>query len=149
MQGGSPRTGSSAKRFLNFFLNETNAMRDDSKTHDKKATRRAFLRRALSFGAASVGAGTLLAACGGEQEGGAAGEEDALAACNDVSGLSEEEKQVRQNFEYVNETPYPEKRCNNCQFYQQPEGGTVCGGCQLFAGPVSPQGYCNSWIAMA
>ena len=126
-------------------------MHDHSKTNDKRASRRAFLRRTLGLGAASVGAGALLAACGGEQGGaeGAAGEvESDLAACGDVSGLSEDEKQLRQNFEYVNETPYPEKRCDNCQFYQQPEGDAVCGGCQLFAGPVSPEGYCNSWIAM-
>ncbi|MFB6099179.1 MAG: high-potential iron-sulfur protein [Salinibacter sp.] len=62
--------------------------------------------------------------------------------------LSEQQKKQRKqmvkSLQYVEETPNPKKNCGNCQLYQKGEYGS-CGGCQLFPGPVTKNGYCNSW----
>jgi hypothetical protein len=38
-----------------------------------------------------------------------------------------------------------EQRCDNCQFYIQPEGDAEMGGCQLVSGKIAPQAWCNIW----
>ncbi len=106
----------------------------------KSTSRRTFLRGLLSAGAAGLGVGALVSACGG-------GSEKVIATpCADLSDLTEQQIAVRENFDYVSETPYPEKRCDNCQFYVPAKAGESCGGCQLFAGPVAAEGYCTSWV---
>ncbi len=128
-------------------------------------SRRGFLGRALALGAAGLGAPALLAACGGGENGAAGngaaqggsaagGEADVVAAeCAGFDQLTDQEMQMRQTLGYVDVTPDPDKLCTNCQFYETTyEGGgadSPCGGCLLFAGPVAPDGYCNSWAAMA
>lgn len=104
-----------------------------------RPTRRQFL---VSTGAA-LGLTPLLAACGG-------GEGDLVAAeCAGYDALSPQDLGARQALNYVDETPIPLQRCDNCQFYQADanEGGSACGGCQLFAGPVVAGGYCTGWAA--
>ena len=54
---------------------------------------------------------------------------------------------MRNSLQYVDNSPYPEKLCKNCEFWQ-PEGAAECGGCQLIKGPIHPMGYCTSWVAM-
>lgn len=99
-------------------------------------SRRQFL---VATGAA-LGLGPLLAACGG-------GSGDVVAAeCAGYDVLTPQDLQARAGLNYVDNTPIPEQRCDNCQFYVQPTGGSPCGGCQLFAGPVAPGGYCISWV---
>ncbi len=113
-------------------------------------SRRAFLQRISAMSALGVGAGTLLSACGGEKTSGEAAETQSAQTggqCTDLTGLTEAEIQARQTLGYVDESPYPEKLCNNCQFWIVPEGGAYCGGCQILKGPVAPEGYCNSWAA--
>ena len=68
--------------------------------------------------------------------------------CSDLSQLTEEEKSIRKELEYVAESPYPEKVCDNCAVWIKPEEGKVCGGCEIMAGPVHPKGYCASWVEM-
>lgn len=124
---------------------------------EKEVTRRAFLTRASAFGLAAIGSGTILSACGGgDGNGGAASEAPAaepsqpMAAepdCSDLSGLTDAELQMRETLAYVEDSPYPEKRCDNCQLYIEPEGDAACGGCQIIKGPIAPQGYCTSWAA--
>jgi len=118
-------------------------------------TRRRFLQ---SLGLASVvgASGSLLAACGGSDdsgetqgdEGAATGGQTASANCSDLSMLSEQEKKQRsqmvKSLQYVEETPQKEKYCSNCQLFQKGKYDG-CGGCQLFPGPVTDNGYCNSW----
>ena len=81
----------------------------------------------------------------------AAGGTTAADPCNDLSALSEADRQqaqqMRQTLGYVSETPYEDKRCDNCQFWQAPVGSAPCGGCQLIKGPIHAEGYCNSWAA--
>ena len=117
-----------------------------------KVSRRSFLQRLGALGVAGVGASTVLSACGGDD---AAPADDATAdadfACDDLSGLSDQEIEQReqqvQTLQYVEETPNPDELCSNCTFWQEPEAGDQCGGCDLFPGPVHPDGWCNSWVA--
>ena len=107
-------------------------------------SRRLFLQR---LGVAA-GAGVFLSACTPES-----GEADPEMAeegfsCLDTTGLTDMEIQMRQTLAYVDESPYPEKLCNNCQFWQPAATENECGGCQLLKGPIHPQGYCNSWAPM-
>lgn len=113
-------------------------------------SRKDFLKKLGLAGVAGVGATSFLTACGGgsseEGDSSSASESTGAAPCNDTSGLTDADINLREEtFKYVNETPYPEKRCDNCQLYIEPEAGSQCGGCSLFKGPVAPGGYCNSW----
>lgn len=123
-------------------------------------SRRDFLLRVSAMGAVAAGSGTLLAACGGGQtetaapeaaapEAPAAEPEQQAAAvdCSDVSGLTDAEKQMRTQLQYVDETPDAAKRCDGCALYTAPEGDAACGGCQIVKGPIAPGGWCVSWAA--
>jgi hypothetical protein len=125
-------------------------------------SRRVFLRRA---GLAGMGAAVLLAGCGrGDEK--ATAEADTAAGtaartpadtagqavaeprpCDDLSGLSPEQIELRETFGYVEEAPDPEFECHHCEFYHEPAPGKYCGGCTLFAGPVNPEGFCDSFSA--
>jgi hypothetical protein len=108
--------------------------------------RKDFLKKFGLMGVAAVGATTLITACGGGEQQPAPAPAPAAAAepCNDLSGLTEQDLQLRANVEYVTETAIPEQRCDNCQLYTAPNGG--CGGCLLFAGPVTAAGWCTAWV---
>lgn len=119
-------------------------------------SRRDFLLRVSAFGALAVGSGTVLAACGGGEEPaaeagaetGAGGGDMAAAQCDDVTGLTEQEISMRETLQYVSNSPYEDKLCSNCQLYIEAEAGAQCGGCQIIAGPIAPEGYCTSWAPM-
>lgn len=120
-------------------------------------SRRSFLQRVGAVGAAGLGAGVFLSACGGDAETeapevvedseGGLTPNQAGVDCTDVTGLTEEEIQVRETLQYVDNSPFPEKVCDNCHFWQPAEAGASCGGCQILKGPVAPGGYCTSWTA--
>lgn len=111
------------------------------------SSRREFLQKIAALGTAGVVTPTLLTACGGGDGTGTTADGGAEFSCTDTSGLTEAQVQQRENANYVDETPNPEQRCNNCQLYTEPEEGAQCGGCQVLAGPVHPQGYCDLWVA--
>ena len=98
-------------------------------------------RRFLATSAGALGLGSVLAACGGGGGGVAAAE------CEGYDALSAADLQQRAALAYVDNSGVIGKKCNNCSFYVVPEGGSACGGCQLFAGPVAPEGYCTGWVA--
>lgn len=101
------------------------------------SNRREFLTR-LGVGALAVGATAALSACGKSGGGDA-------PQCKDPTGGTDAQ---RKGVNYVDATPNPEKRCDNCALYQAGEGG--CGKCTLFAGTaVAPAGYCDSWAKKA
>ena len=122
-------------------------------------SRRDFLGRFAVIGAAGLGASSLLAACGGGEQpadapaetapGAPAADGVVAAQCEGYDALTEQDLQTRQTLGYVDDSPNPQQLCSNCRFYTQPTGGSPCGGCTLFAGPVAPGGYCNSWAALA
>lgn len=136
--------------------------------HNDDVSRRSFLQRISIIGVAGVGGSTLLSACGGGSEGQEGGSEQAQTSegggqaaadldCDDLSALSDAQMQQRsqmaESLNYVAETPNPEQNCANCALYQQPDAeettDNACGGCQLFPGPVYPNGYCTSWAPAA
>ncbi len=110
---------------------------------DLSVSRRDFLLRCAALGAA----GSVLSACG--DSGRPTAETEAGGVCSDVSGLTPAEAQTRRTFNYVEQTPLPEKRCDNCRFWLAPAEDAACGGCTLVKGPINPGGYCTSWIAPA
>ena len=120
---------------------------------NNQSSRREFLQRLTLLGTAGVVTPMVLSACGGNgEQGGDAttGGETTSAAnfsCTDTSGLSEQEIQMRDNAQYVDDSPNDDKRCNNCQLYTEPAGDAQCGGCQVIKGPIHPEGYCNLWVA--
>lgn len=69
--------------------------------------------------------------------------------CEDASGLSEEDQQLRSALEYRDVSPHEDqKNCANCAFYKAGKKN-ACGQCTLVKGPIHPQGYCNSWASKA
>lgn len=108
---------------------------------DAKMGRRDAARRALMVLGAAAIAPSALAACGGEE----AAEE---LTCTDTAGLSPAEIQTRQSQNYVDHSPN-ENECSGCRFYQAPQQEGTCGGCQVIAGPIHPDGYCDLYAAQA
>ena len=99
-------------------------------------------RRFLAATGAALGLGPVLAACGG-------GGVPTAASCEGYAELTETQLASRQALQYVDVSERADQNCANCRVYNQPEGGSPCGGCQLFAGPVSPKGWCSGWVAQA
>lgn len=69
--------------------------------------------------------------------------------CRDLSDLSSDEIEWREESGYVDQTPNPAQRCDNCEFWEPPRGDTPCGGCTVMAGPIAPGAYCDLWEASA
>lgn len=101
-----------------------------------EVSRRDFLTRSLSIGAAGVVAGAFLSACG-KKEGG--------DPCADESKLTGTEKTVRKSTKYVAKSPHKDKLCDNCLHWIDPEAGSPCGGCKVVKGPIAAKGHCNLW----
>jgi len=67
--------------------------------------------------------------------------------CDDVSGLSKEDAELRTSLEYQDRSPHGEnKSCSICAFFKAGKKDE-CGQCTLVRGPINPLGYCNSWAA--
>lgn len=141
---------------------------------NKKQTRKEFLANASKLSAAAVIGGTWLSACGSsseqsesysqqdddatlamqqkaEEEIEAESHIDDLAGtdgCNDLSGLTEREISMREQLKYVAQSEKAEQVCKNCRFWQPAQPGETCGGCQLIKGPIHPNGWCQSWVAL-
>ena len=122
----------------------------------KDISRRHFIQRLSLFGAAGIGAGSLLTACGGgEQQPQAADDESAQVAeeattaegftCTDTSGLTEQDLTIRNTLQYVDASSDPEKLCDGCALYVAAEAGQNCGTCTVIKGPIHPKGSCTSW----
>lgn len=124
---------------------------------NKDFSRRDFLLKASGLGAVAIGGSSVLAACGGKEGASEApaaapatpqeAPQTASVTCDDLTGLTDQEKQMRTALQYVDETTIADKRCDNCQLYIEPEGDSPCGGCKILKGPIAPAGYCTSWAA--
>jgi len=67
--------------------------------------------------------------------------------CEDVTGLSAADVELRTALEYRDVSPYGEKKnCSICAFYNA-RRENECGRCTLVKGPIHPRGYCKSWAA--
>ena len=73
----------------------------------------------------------------------------AAAAGDDGCGgaIDDKSKNLRSTLQYVEKSTTEGKNCSNCLQYKAPAAGKKCGGCNLFSGPVQPNGYCLSWAA--
>jgi hypothetical protein len=110
--------------------------------------RKEFLQSILSLSLVGWGSQFLFSGCGGKNEDQVSTEKTSTKdPCEDLSGLTQEDLEVRENFEYVHQTPYPEKRCDNCSLWISPKEGEPCGGCQIINGPIKAEGYCTAWVA--
>lgn len=97
-------------------------------------SRRRFLASAAALGLAP------LAACGDQVV--------RASSCEGYAALDARDLQQRQALGYLDVTPDLAQQCAGCAYYQA-SVVPPCGGCQLFAGPVSPAGYCASWASSA
>ncbi len=124
---------------------------------NKDISRRAFIQRVSLFGAAGIGASSLLAACGGGEQpaatpSGTSAETPAATpsaegfTCMDTTGLTEAEIAARTNLNYVDKTAVEGKQCDNCALYIAAAEGANCGTCQTIKGPIHPEGYCDIWV---
>lgn len=104
-------------------------------------SRKDFFKQFGLIGITAVGAGALLTACGG---GGS--EKATVDPCNDLTGLTQGDLDMRNNLEYVTASTVEGQNCANCQLLKAPEGGSSCSGCLLFKGPVTQEGWCKSWV---
>lgn len=66
----------------------------------------------------------------------------APVSCNDVSGLSPEEAQVRTTLGYTDRAPAEAQACERCQQWVPGSLGG-CGSCKIMKGPVHPSGSCR------
>ena len=110
-------------------------------------SRRQFVWKVILRTGGLLGAGAVLAHCTDRKK-----EEknpdtaDATAdPCGDLTGVSENDIELRKKFAYVKQSPIADNQCNNCNLYLPPKEGSSCGGCMLFKGPVYPSGYCTYW----
>lgn len=111
-------------------------------------SRRGFIGKCLGISSLAAVATFALTGCGqGKQQ--HSNEKEKVAGgenpCDDLSGLSETEKEQRKQFGYVNQSPVPGSVCGNCRLYLPPKSGEQCGGCLLFKGPVQASGYCTQY----
>jgi hypothetical protein len=95
---------------------------DIMQEHDKKGlSRRGFFGRAVATTAVALGAAKIL------------GSTEAKA-----------QKAPKNSVQYQPD-PKGDQRCDNCQFWIPPEGGSDMGGCQIVQGEIHPSGWCNLW----
>ncbi len=112
-------------------------------------SRRAFLGRFAALGGIAVFAG-----CGGDAEAPTVAVGDGeypvveAAACEGYDAtVDEQSRTMRTNLNYADASETEGQYCGNCQLKQDYAADASCLGCQLFAGPVSPGGWCMSWVA--
>jgi hypothetical protein len=114
---------------------------------DKKLSRKNFLVTAGVVGTTLV-LGSSIITCKKEEKPNEQAKQEG-PKCDDVSGLKPEEIEQRKNLQYTDNTPDPAKNCANCALYIAPQNNAPCGGCNLIKGPVSPNGWCTSWVPKA
>lgn len=65
-----------------------------------------------------------------------------------IEQLTPEELMYRYHLRYQSRSPFPSKRCSQCAlFVDQTIDGACRYGCNLFPGPISPDGYCDVWVS--
>lgn len=115
---------------------------------DKKITRKEFLVTAGVVGTTFIFGSSIITSCKKKEETQDVQEQAQTDTpkCDDLSGLKPEEIEQRNNLQYTDNSPDPSKLCSNCALYIPPENNAPCGGCNLIKGPVSPNGWCTSWV---
>lgn len=70
----------------------------------------------------------------------------AAGGCGDVSGLTQAEKDQRTQLQYTDKSPKADQPCSGCALFVAAAAGASCGTCNLVKGPISPDGWCSSWV---
>ena len=121
-------------------------------------SRRRFLLGAGTVslaGMATLSSLAVISGCGGDQEAAqsspAAETTDSLAdtgadPCSDLSGLTADEIETREMYDYVDQSTEPQEYCDNCEYWEPARDSEACGGCSLMAGPIHPKGWCSAWF---
>lgn len=113
----------------------------------QKINRKNFIKSAAALSLTGIGAITFLSSCGNEKKGPASEtSESSSDPCTDLSGLSDSEKETRELYRYVAESPHEDKKCHLCNYFIPPAGEAKCGKCQIVKGPINPDGYCTSFV---
>ncbi|HRN48828.1 MAG TPA: high-potential iron-sulfur protein [Niabella sp.] len=129
---------------------------------ENQVSRKEFLKKALTAAGVLLGGSALISSCGSnessapaepaapaEQPKSMVDQPAASGDCTDVSSVSPDEIKKREAVQYHEKSEDPAKHCKDCQLYKQPEAAGGCGGCTLFAGPVTPDGSCISFAPKA
>jgi hypothetical protein len=96
-----------------------------------KLGRREVLKRSLIV----LAAAPILGACGSSGP-----------DCSSTAGLDPTAIANRTTQQYVEHSVRASSHCSSCRFYTAGAAGG-CGTCQLIAGPINPDGYCNLFSA--
>lgn len=108
---------------------------------NSRMSRRTLLLRGLQI---PIAGGVLvgLSACGDDQDSGS----DSAMVCADPGTMTSAEESVRRTLNYAETSPYPAKKCMDCEFFHAARETGGCGTCEMFGGkPVNPAGHCDSW----
>jgi hypothetical protein len=126
-------------------------MAEKGEQMEEKITRKEFFKQLSMMGAAILAAGSLFHNCesSGKKESAEVKSDTVQDPCGDLSGLTTEEKSVRDEFEYAAKSLNPQEVCDNCALWIEPEGDAKCGGCQIMKGPIHPKGYCTAWVEIS
>lgn len=65
--------------------------------------------------------------------------------CSKEGKIDKGSAQMRKALQYVDQSKKKGQMCSGCLQWKAAEKGKSCGGCKLFTGPVSPNGYCLSY----
>ncbi len=115
---------------------------------DSAYSRRRFIQKYFLQTVTFLGIGFALNSC--DQKQSTPKPDKAVAgaeSCNNLSGLSEKDIDVRKKLGYVNKSPIADSTCGKCKLWLPRAEDKTCGGCMLFKGPVEPGGYCTYWAA--
>lgn len=104
---------------------------------DPLSTRRSFLQKVIQ----SVSAGVFVFAYTACKDNGKPEPTAGANTCN-MNELSAEDLKTRTNLAYHDKAPTRDKRCEICALYLAPKSADGCSQCQLFKGPISPEGTC-------
>jgi hypothetical protein len=113
----------------------------------EKINRKNFLKNAAALTLTGIGVLGFLESCGNEKKGSEPQKSEAnTGPCSDLSGLSDADKQTRDLYRYVSNSPHDDKKCFMCNYFTPPKGDAKCGSCQIVKGPINPNGYCTSFV---
>lgn len=112
-------------------------------------SRRLFFRKSLSGIPALMGIALLAGSCSNAEKLDEKKDQSAgtFKSCDDFSGLTPAELEVRTKFNYVEKSKQKSKECKLCALFIPPKEGMECGGCTLIKGPIRPEGNCIYFAA--
>jgi hypothetical protein len=112
------------------------------------SSRRAFILKLREVGQLSLALGVTFPGCGEKKT---IDEKKQITGgppvdpCEDLTGVSDSDRALRQKLGYVKDSPIEDHRCDNCNLFLPPTNQPNCGGCMLFKGPVYLSAYCTYW----